>query len=89
MAELETAWKKVTGRKKESKAFKDVRWPCGRCGKERLAKDYAPAMQNLKRHTLEHTLVEGAWRYRISATKRLAVLLRLRHRDVQRLEKAS
>ena len=43
-------------------AFKDVRWPCGRCGKEKLAKDYAPPKADLKKYTLDHILVAGAWR---------------------------
>ena len=60
--QLEKEWEKVTSKKRPSMAFKDVRWPCGRCGKEKLGKEYAPNMQALRRHTLEHTLVEGAWR---------------------------
>ena len=31
--QLEKEWEKVTSRKRHSMAFKDVRWPCGRCGK--------------------------------------------------------
>ena len=60
--QLEKEWEKVTSKKRHSMAFKDVRWPCGRCGKEKLGKEYAPNMQALRRHTLAHTLVEGAWR---------------------------
>ena len=47
--QLEKEWDKVAAKKRGSMAFKDVRWPCGRCGKEKLAKDYAPAKTDLKK----------------------------------------
>jgi hypothetical protein len=59
---LEKAWEKGTTHKRKSMAFKDVRWPCGRCGKDRLAKDYVPAKQDVRRYTLDYVLPLGAWR---------------------------
>ena len=51
-----------TPRKKESKAFKDVRWPCGRCGQEKVAEHFVRNTLHLEQVTKDEILVRGAWR---------------------------
>ena len=56
------AWKQSTKRKKNSFAFKDVKWPCGRCGVEKKAEHFAPQKNDLKHFAMDTLLVRGAWR---------------------------
>ena len=56
------AWKQATRRKVTSNAFKDVKWPCGRCGVEKKAEYFAPQKNDLKHFAMDTLLVRGAWR---------------------------
>ena len=54
---LEKELEKKIATKRRSMAFKDVRWPCGRCGRDRLAEDYVHVQQKVRQYTLDDILV--------------------------------